>query len=93
LALGRIRRSAQYRLLPGKLSGTLLDDLSPTLSLYNSHSAPHPRDIVPGVLVEIKKSLKLLKVRIIKRWTQGKLKVDRDFMCEEPEEVKKFSTL
>ncbi len=57
LALGGIGRSNQYWLLPGKLSGALLDDLSPTLSLYNSHSTPHPWDIVPGVLVDIKKNL------------------------------------
>jgi len=52
-----IGRSNQYWLLPGKLSGALLDDLSPTLSLSNSNSTPHPWDIIPGVLVDIKKSL------------------------------------
>lgn len=57
LALGRIGRSDQYWLLPDKLSGALLDDLSPTLSLSNSNSTPHPWDIILGVLVDIKKSL------------------------------------
>jgi len=57
LALVGIGRSNQYWLLPGKCSGELLDDLSPTLSLSNSNSTPHPWDIVPGVLVDIKKSL------------------------------------
>jgi len=57
LALGGIRWSNQYWLLPGKFSGALLDDLSPTLSLSNSSSTPHSRNIVPGVLVDIKKSL------------------------------------
>ena len=57
LALGRIRRSNQYRLLPGQLSGALLVNLSPTLSLFNRHNALHSWDIVPGVLVDIKKNL------------------------------------
>ena len=63
LALGGIGRSNQYWLLPGKLSGALLDDLSPTLSLSNSNSTPHPWDIIPGVLVDIKKSLNGWKKR------------------------------
>ncbi|GAF82743.1 unnamed protein product, partial [marine sediment metagenome] len=42
--------------------GALLDDLSPTLSISNSNSTPHPWDIIPGVLVDIKKSLNEQKV-------------------------------
>ena len=57
LALGGIRRSNQYRLLPGKRSGALLGNLSPTLSLSSSNIASHSWDIVPGMLVDIKKRL------------------------------------
>jgi len=57
LALGGIGRSNKYWLLPGQLSGALLDDFSPTLSLSDSNSTPHPRDIIPGMLVDIKKKL------------------------------------
>lgn len=61
LALGGIGRSNQYWILPGKFSGALLDDLSQTLSLSDSNSAPHPRDIIPAVLVDIKKNLNWAK--------------------------------
>jgi len=55
--LGGIGRSNKYWLLPGKLNGALLVNLSPTLSLSDSNSTPHPRDIIPGMLVDIKEKM------------------------------------